>query len=91
MGMFDRIRTLFPAPTGSWGAEFVAAQRRELTADPASAIGILQRMTGSSTYQPWTPPSVSQALSVPGIQRSVSLISGTTGSSRWCGLPGRCA
>ena len=79
MGMMERIRTLFPAPTGAWGAEFVKAQR-ELSVDPDSAIGILQRMTGSSTYQPWTPPSVSQALSVPGIQRSVSLISGTTGT-----------
>ena len=63
MGMFDRIRTLFPAPTGSWGAEFVAAQRRELSLDPASPLAILQRMSGSSSYQPWTPPSVSQALS----------------------------
>jgi len=80
MGMFDRIRTLFPAPTGSWGAEFVAAQRRELSLDPSSPLAILQRMTGSSAYQPWSPPSVSQALSVPAIQRAVSLIAGTTGT-----------
>ena len=79
MGMFDRARAILTTTgSGSWSANGTA-QLRELSLDPASPLAILQRMTGSS-YQPWTPPSVSQALSVPAIQRAVSLIAGTTGT-----------
>lgn len=52
---------------------------RKLSVDPDSAVGILQRLTGSRPARPWRLPSVTEALGVPSIHRAVALIGSTTG------------
>lgn len=76
------LRNLLAGPTPkAWGAEFIAAQQpamKTLSGENSSISDFLARFNSRGGRQ-WQPMSVKQAMSVPAIQRAVSLIAGTTG------------
>lgn len=70
MSFMDQVRALGARMMGDYG------DRTELSVDSQIRSVFLR---GGTVDRPYRTPSVSEALGVPGFQRSVALISGTTG------------